>query len=255
MTQVTALQSADASRLLRCLNELGVLDATASRLSFAAQLASHIDFSASIKLATALGNMDTETSPPGEAQQESPREIFLRLRSAIVGSLLDSFATKPARSHLKLPPLEETPAEDTSTAYAPYLRFYNGQQRMLDAKVQNLHLRVRDVTAMLSPRLAQLCFLDAALGDTLATHSRQAFSYTPRLLELRFRKQLEQYRQQATGDGSALQAWSRWQQQFHRELRELLLAELEARLLPTLGLVEAIDPPKAINKNRESTSL
>lgn len=254
MTQVTALHSADASRLLRCLNELGVLDVPASRLPFAAQLASHIDFSASIKLATALGKMDAETCQPGEAQQETPREIFLRLRSAIVASLLDSFAPKPARSHLKLPVLEEPPCEDAGAAYAPYLRFYNGQQRMLEARVQNLHLQVRDVTAMLSPRLAQLCYLDAALGDTLAAHARKAFSYTPRLLELRFRKLLEQYRQQAS-EGSALQDWAPRQQQFHRELRELLLAELEARLLPTLGLVEAIDPIKAINENRESSSL
>jgi hypothetical protein len=255
MTQVTALQSADTSRLLRCLNELGVLDVPASRLPFAAQLASHIDFSASIKLATALGNMDAETFPPGEAREETPREIFLRLRSAIVGSLLDSFATKPARSHLKLPALEEPSPGDAGAAYAPYLRFYHGQQRMLEAKVQNLHLQVRDAAAMLSPRLAQLCFLDAALGDTLAAHARNAFSYTPRLLELRFRKLLEQYRQQAIGDGSALTPWARWQQQFQRELRDMLLAELEARLLPTLGLVEAIDPIKATNENREPASL
>lgn len=253
MTQDTALQAADGSRLLRTLGQLGVLDLAVAEQALTAQLAGHINFSASIKLATALGKVEGEVFQPADVAQPTPRETFLRLRSTIVSSLLASFAAKPVRTHLKLPALEAQPPEDVGAAYAPYLRFYTGQQRMLEAKVQNLHLQVRDATAMLSPRLAQLCFLEAAMGDTLAPMARKAFSYTPRLLEQRFRNLVERYRAQASD--SEVTAWTSWQQQFHGELRELLLAELEARLLPTLGLVEAINPEKANHENREAFKL
>ncbi len=240
---------------MRFLSELGLLDAMGSRPSLSAQLASYIDFAASIKLATALARPGEVTAQPGDTLPEPPRELFLRLRSAIIRSLLAGFAARPGYTHLKLPALGQRPPEDAVAGYAPYLRFYSGQQRMMEAKVLNLHLQVRDAAAMLSPALAQLCALDSELGDTLASHGRKAFAHTPRLLEQRFCSLLEQCRRQ---EGDIAKPWASWQQQFHSELREALLAELDARLLPTLGLVEATDSGAlfaATNENRESTSL
>ncbi len=257
MTQATTPQHSESSRLIRCLREVGVLDTAASRPSFRGQLASVIDFSASIKLATALAQQESAAVPSATSPAESPRELFLRLRSGIIRSLLAGFAPKPGYTHLRLPAPEPRVPEDESAAFAPYLRFYTGQQRMMETKVLNLHLQIRDASAMLSPRLAHLCELDKALGDTLAQHARKAFGDIPRLLQARFCGLLEQCRLQPAGGDDRAASWVDWQRQFHGDLRAALLAELDARLLPTLGLVEASNPaasPAAINARRESTS-
>jgi hypothetical protein len=257
MTQATTPQRSESSRLIRCLRELGVLDTAGSQTAFPGQLASVIDFAASIRLATALAQQERAAAPSAAPAAESPRDLFLRLRSGIIRPLLAGFAPKPGYTHLRLPALEPMVPEDESAAFAPYLRFYAGQQRMMETKVLNLHLQIRDATAMLSPRLAQLCELDKILGDTLAQHARKAYGDVPRLLQQRFRGLLEQCRRQQASPGDGAASWVRWQRQFHSDLRETLLAELDARLLPTLGLVEASNPtapPAAINARRESKS-
>lgn len=254
MTQAKISQRNESSRLLRCLCKLGALDSAGSRHSFSGQLASLIDFAASIKLATALSRQGELAAPVGAPPEEAPRDLFLRLRAGIIRSLLAGFAPRPGYTHLRLPAVEPRVPEDDSAAFAPYLRFYAGQQRMMETKVTNLHLQIRDATAMLSPRLARLCELDMVLGDTLAHQARKAFADIPRLLQERFCSLLEQCRQQPAGGGDSAASWAPWQRQFHSELGEALLAELDARLLPTLGLVEA-SSPAAINESRESTRL
>jgi hypothetical protein len=104
--------------------------------------------------------------------------------------------------------------------------------------VHNLTARIREDVAGLSPAMARLVAVDTALGNTLAAHTRQYFAEIPALLARHF----EQVRRDNPGLPEAVL------EQFCAQLRELLLAELETRLLPALGLIEAINE----NSDRKS---
>lgn len=257
MTQANIPQRRESPRLIRRFRELGVLDSTEPQHTLPGQLAAVIDFAASIKLATAL-SQPTPWTEPSASPEEAPRDLFLRLRAGIIRSLLAGFAPRPGYTHLKLPPCDQRLPDDDSDAFAPYRRFYVGQQRTMETKVLNLHLQIRDASATLSPRLAHLCELDAALGGTLVQAARKAFADVPRLLQARFCDGLEQCRAACGGEVDESASWIRWQRQFRDELRDVLLAELDARLLPTLGLVEAGSPEPStavLNAKRESIRL
>ena len=121
--------------------------------------------------------------------------------------------------------------EESSTPdHAPYLRFYAGHQRDMEFRVRNLQDRARIALSGLSPRLARLVALESALDQTLVAQHRQCFAQVPRLLERRF--------EFLAGKGEMGEALL---PAYQRDMRSLLLAEVDARLLPVLGLIEAID--------------
>jgi hypothetical protein len=227
------------SRLVRFLTDLGVSDMQVSHQQFAERLAQQIDFAASLRLATVLGKVSAIPAVSAEPAAESAGEKFLRLRAAVVQSVLASFAVNPGHTQLKLPNLALPQADDAAGAFAPYLRFYAAQQRLLEVKVQNLHLQVRDAVSTQSARLAQLCALDEAIGDTLAHQARKCFAHCQKLLGQRFAYWFDRYQQDSCGATEQTAVWAPLQRQFNREMRDLLLAEVEARLSPALGLIEA----------------
>ena len=90
--------------------------------------------------------------------------------------------------------------------------------------------------------------LDETLRDSLSVHVRKNLAVIPQLLARRF-DFLRQDMQGATGTGDQspediFRTWTGsdgWLARFFREMQGLLLAELEFRLLPVMGLVEAVD--------------
>ena len=109
-----------------------------------------------------------------------------------------------------------------------------------------MHLRSREAVSRLSPRLERICAIDAALTDALAAHSRRYFTSVPRLLERRLEFLFKRHRAQVEEGKDPAADWLETREQFRREAQGLLLAEIEARLLPSLGLIEAL--------NEETTS-
>ena len=93
----------------------------------------------------------------------------------------------------------------------------------------------RDSTV--SSQLARLSALDSALGDPLGSWSRQCFAAAPSLLGKRF---IQLHRQCCSTAGETGN-WPLLLQGFCTEMRETLLAEIDARLLPALGLIEAVN--------------
>lgn len=237
MTQALPRSTADTSRLVRLLSELELVDADAPDQHFAERLAQLIDLPASISLSSALSKLQTMAFEPMTADANAITREFLEARASMVESIASSFAPGAGSARISLPFREGSSPADTTPEFEPYLKFYKAQQRHIDLRVQQLHKKLRNAASGLSPELARLAALDTALEDTLLIHSRKFFAAIPRLLALRF----EQLLQQSQG------AWEQLHQQFCPELREVLLAETEARLLPALGLVEAI------NSNTEQT--
>ncbi len=99
----------------------------------------------------------------------------------------------------------------------------------MELAVGPLRVRVRKALAMASPALAALAELDAVMEKALGERERALLAGIPALLERRFARLLaagEEVPEAAPGV-------------FGQELQTVLLAELEVRLLPVAGLVEA----------------
>ncbi|RLQ21884.1 DUF3348 family protein [Seongchinamella sediminis] len=240
MTQALPQVSLGSSRLVRFLTDLSVSDTQVSHRQFTERLGQLIDFSDSITLSEAHARTpDVENTDTGEFREGITSE-FLRARSTIVQAAMRSFFPGSGPSRLKWPRDETVPA-DASEASAPYLKFYLQQQADIDSKIRGLHLRTRSAIAALSVNLARISAIDEALSDALASHSRRYLAAIPRLLGQRLGYLYSQYRQGLDDTSEAQARWLETREQYRRETQGLLLAEIEARLLPALGLIEALN--------------
>jgi hypothetical protein len=117
------------------------------------------------------------------------------------------------------------------SGYAPYKRRHFELQRQMEQLVGALREHVREVLSRGRPALRQLAALDAALEKVLARREQSLLPTAVALLERRF----EQCRQAAGPDEDA----AAWRAAFEAEWRAALRAELDLRLQPVAGLVEA----------------
>ena len=241
MTQALPQVSLGRSRLVRFLTDISRSDMQVSHRQFTERLGQLIDFSDSITLSDAHARdlvVECEDVPGFSA---GVTEEFLRARSRIVQAAMRSFFPNAGPSRIRWPAEEATPPETAAAAARPYLKFYQQQQSDVDAKVRGLHLRTRQAVAALSVKLARISAIDEALGDALALHSRGYLAVIPQLLQRRL-EYLHQHYQSAVSDGTAADiAWRNTREQYRREAQGLLLAEIETRLLPALGLIEALN--------------
>jgi hypothetical protein len=97
-------------------------------------------------------------------------------------------------------------------------------QRQMEQMVGALRDHVRQAVSRVSPQLRQLAALDAAMEQVLAPREQATLPTAVTLLKRRF----EQLR---SADGGT--------DAFAAEWRQALLAEMELRLEPVTGLVEA----------------
>ena len=244
MTQALPHAAVNGSRLVRLLTDLAVSDVELSHKHFARRLGQMIDLSDSISLSSAQLRIATLDFEPSGGAGQAIREDFLQARTTIVQSVMNSFFPNGGYTRIKLPKMDGQAPSDEAASFEPYQRFYGAQQREIDFRVQGLQERTRNALAGISRELAQLSALDKAIGETLSAHSRRIFALVPGLLRARFEFLTEEYAQGSAEYRQNPDQWTTLLEQFHAEMRALLLAEIEARLLPVLGLIEALDEGK-----------
>lgn len=103
-------------------------------------------------------------------------------------------------------------------------------QCKLAATSDQLRDKVRQAMKDHNQNLARLAALDAVFDHTMAGYTSQCFSQTPKVLEQRL-----QALQTASEQTRPIDERPR----FYRDAQHLLLAELDLRLEPVLGLLEA----------------
>lgn len=240
MTKALPQISPGSSRLVRFLSDLSATAVPVSHRQFTERLGQLIDFSDSISLSDAHARaLVVENEEVAEFSDGVTRE-FLRARSEIIQSAMRSFF--PGAGAVRLAwPLATKPPVEAAEAIGPYVRFYRLQQQNIDSKIRRLHVETRGTVGTLSVTLARICAIDEALSNALRVQNRGYFATVPALLEQRMTYLFEQY-QHEVGDGKApADVWPKTLEQFRREAQGLLLAEIEARLLPALGLIEALN--------------
>jgi hypothetical protein len=135
---------------------------------------------------------------------------------------------------------------EEACAYEPYRRHCCALQRDMELSVCSLRARLRDQVAKAAPRLTQLVELDAALDAILCERESKLLQTLPSQLETRFDELLQahQHKLLAAQQEDQPELWMKpdaWLARFCHELQTVLLAELDLRLLPTLGLIEALN--------------
>ena len=239
----------NSSRLIRVLADLAMVDTAGPGSAFAEKLGLWVGFTDAITLRAAhdsglqrLSNMPS--GQPGVARQAVAEE-FTRVRTSLVQAIAHNHSASGARTRMALPSPKAGASYDDAIAYEPYRRYHLAHQRDMELQIRPLRTKVREVLANASPALKQLAELDAAFDGILSERECKLLSTLPPLLEKRF-KQLHKAHQLAHVDSQTADApdlWMKsggWLARFCGELQAVLIAELDLRLQPTEGLIEAL---------------
>lgn len=239
--------SFNSSRLVRILADLAVTEVADSKQSLAERLGQWLDVTDAMALFSAL---NTRAGGASGAQLAAPVGItvqaeFARVRTALVESITTDGVLKTGNVRIKLP----IPAPNASVAgaanFSPYHRYYLAHQRDMNASIGPLRVNVRAALAGHSPDLKQLAALDAVLEQALAARERNLLSMLPLFVAKRF-EHLFTAHQAVHDDTLAADSPACWMQPgawlavFCRDMQAVLLAELEVRLEPVAGLIDAL---------------
>ena len=234
--------SFNSSSLVRLLAALTAAEAADSKRSLAEGLGLWLGWADAIALSAVLnGNAASPSAlaagkpiPAGAAGQE-----FARVRAELVHAIRTDDVLADGR------PGGDTDL-DSAADFAPYRRCHVAHQRAMEARIGPLRASLRAALAGVSPGLNRLAALDAVMEQALAAHERSSLSSVPSLLEKRFRGLRRAH--QETGAGQAqeggqtrAQPAGGWLAVFCRDMQGVLLAELDIRLQPVEGLMEALD--------------
>jgi Protein of unknown function (DUF3348) len=139
---------------------------------------------------------------------------------------LDAAVQKAHRSLVVAIMADNWPVPETGNETHPVTLRRHAQdlQRQMEATLAGLRTQVWQGLAVVSPRMRQLVELDAAIASVLAGQAPKGWAAVPALVE-------KQLGSTSPGDAVRLAHQRIWQQ--------ALLAELEVRMQPVWGLMEA----------------
>jgi hypothetical protein len=247
MTEALPRTSFNSSRLIRLLSDLAIADVAPSnqtKQSFAERLGLWLDVNDAISLSAALNSSpargsETQSVAPSFASVAMHAE-FARVRAGLASSI-----TADGKARIKLPMPAHGASIESAADFSPYRRYYLAHQRNIDSSIGALRTNVRVTLSTLSPAMKRLAALDAVLDEALCVRERTLLSTVPSLLEKRF-EHLRKAHQEALADTQAPDAPDLWMQPgawlavFCKDMQGVLLAELDVRLQPVMGLVEAL---------------
>jgi hypothetical protein len=236
------------SDLIRALTDLAVLDVGESGNAFAEKLAEWLGLNDAITLraihtTTQQGNLAKADPRSGAAM----RDAFSQAKAALSDSITQTLSAKGTRTRLALPVLAPTVPLDAASAYEPFRRYHLAHQRHMDSRIGPMRTDVRHSLGLASPALRSLAELDAVFDRVLREQEGKLLARLPSLMAQRFgqlhKLHLHTLAQTQQADQPAFwMAPGGWLGRFCHELQTVLLAELDFRLQPTLGLIEALNP-------------
>lgn len=254
MTQASLFNPINNSRLISELLKVNLIHGEPTHIRFGERLGKLIEFSNSFALADAHYYISKMTWPVGAEDNDQlalqTQEIvneFLRVRELLVRTIIKSFHPDK-RTRFKLPMPNEDDPPEASFNYEPYRRFYAIQQREMDGHIQPLRKFVRDTIEGISLPLKKLASLDEAMGNTLQPYASKQLAQLPKALETHFIELQQRYSVTQNTLAQSLEK-DGWLTIFARDLQVVLLAELDFRLLPITGMIEALHTE--VNKSND----
>ncbi|WP_305743930.1 DUF3348 family protein [Acidovorax sp. A1169] len=158
---------------------------------------------------------------------------------------------RPVRERADNTPVEQ-PDPQAQADFAAHGPRYLEQQKQMDMRLVALRTQVRAGLLKGSATLRQLAALDGVMEQMLGAREQRLWASLPGHLERRFvqLRKAHQARLQDSGQADDPLRWRRaggWLASFEQDLQALLLAEMQVRLQPITGLLEA-----ARNENKRT---
>ena len=237
MAQVSTRTAFTGSALTRLLARLADIDVPESRRAFADRLSHWLGWTDAISLSGVL-NGSPAVVPAGLRAVRAPSEEdeCVRLRGVLAKAIADDSALLAAeKDRPGNPGNPDKPAD-----FSPYRRRYLARQQTMEMAIGPLRERLRASLAARSPAMAQLAAVDAVMEQALSAQEYRLLATVPGLLEKHFRR-LRQAHQEAVQDEPERGAPQvAWQDVFRKDMQAVLFAELDIRLEPVEGLLEAL---------------
>ncbi len=126
-------------------------------------------------------------------------------------------------------------AAEPPPEFAVYRQRYLARQQAMETAIGASRGGLRDALAARSPALARLAAVDAVMEQALAAREQALLGMLP----TRLQKHFERLRHEAGPEAPP----AAWLPAFRRDLQALLLAELDFRLQPLEGLMQALRTP------------
>lgn len=250
MVQVPRRTGFSGSTLVRLLARLTDIDVADSKRSFADRLSQWLGWTDAITLSSVLnGDISMEPAAAVRAPRADDEAECRRIRAALVAAINEE--PTPARNA----------ATGTTTDFAPWRRRYIARQQAMETHIAALRKRLRATLAGQSPAMAQLAALDAVMERALGAQEQRLLATVPGLLEKHFRRQVQAEKAESAADLAGLEdsegkadegveapaietgiaaRHGAWQKAFGKDMQSVLLAELEIRLQPVEGLLQAL---------------
>lgn len=232
MAKKTARTGLTASALIRLLASLAEPRGRTrdAQVSFADALSQWTGWTDAIALSAALDKPVPQAISPLEGdksvQSMQVQAEWLRLQASLAQAIVRE-TQAAGRS-----PLE------AGLGYTPFRQCFVARQQAMDVAVGALRDRVRAVLAGASADLERLAAVDAAMAQALAPQERRLLAALPAQLE----KHYQQLRATQAADDLDRPGAEAWVEAFRRDLQAILLAELEHRLQPVEGMLQALTP-------------
>jgi hypothetical protein len=246
MTRAPKRTHFHSSLLVRTLVDMAVLDPAPAATALPEKLGSWISFTDAITLS---GMRQDHLAQAQSAVQASNgmalMQEFALARSALEHSIARAGTVSGGLSRMALPSPQAGMSIEEASVYTPYRRYHQNHQRHFEQSVRALRSKVRNVVANSSPRLRQLAMLDASYENILQEREANMLANLPTMFERRFHQlrkahQTKMAAQQQTDNPDLWTKPGAWLTQFFHDLHAVLLAELDLRLQPTIGLLEAL---------------
>jgi hypothetical protein len=223
-----------ASTFIRTLAALIDVPAPAAPDAFAQRLAQWLAWTDAFSLSAALGDATPRSDVPGFGGQGAlaadERELA-RVRAALTKTIAAAPAGAEPRRVAR--PLAGAVAPTAMAAdFATYRQRYTQCQLAMETQIVPLRRRLRSSLADRSSALARLAELDSVMEQVVGAQERTLLATVAGRLEPCFE------RSRAAPDEDSSQPGP-WLDRFRQEMRTLLLAELDLRLQPVEGLLEA----------------
>jgi hypothetical protein len=257
MTRALPRAHLNSSRLVRFLTENQLADAAPAGDDVGQKLGDWLNFRQAIALHAVLNPEQPSIAPPGHVRRAaivSPEALsrhVQKVRVQLEESIMLGAPPGSGLTRIDMPPAEWDNPVDVKTAFEPYRRFYAAHQRQMESTLQNLRAQVRSQLQKSAAPLPTLAALDAAFENILSEREAVLLAKVAKLHEKRFVQALKQHLQKQTlaatvADDNASTPVTDlspppWLMPLRQALRTALLAELDTRLQPTLGLLEALN--------------
>lgn len=228
------------SALVRLLSAANPEAPARSRQDFAERLGGWLNAFDAVDLHTALASIRASTdATPLAADAGSAHALAaqcLRVKAALIASIAAQGAPRAAE--------QTDPAADPRAAFAPYRQRYVAHQREMTDAIERLRDEARAALAGAAAPLRQLAHLDAVLAATIGPREQRLLAAIPGLLERHFR-QLRQTPPNGPDAGDRRENSGPTDtpdplDAFGATFQAALLAELDVRLQPVMGLINAL---------------